>query len=242
MSGRLVIDLGSSRLAWRLDQTRGGFDHLGTPAEPILRGLSKLPMLPKSAVVGSVADPKVTSELTDALQSLGVDALHLQATSECMGVVNGYECPSQLGIDRWAAIVAAFHRSGGPLAVVDCGTAITYDWVDQDGRHKGGAIGPGLGLMRDTLTRNTRLEWEPKMNVSSDLGRDTASAVEIGIRMSVAGMINGLVSRSRLGSVHAHQWITGGESILVVPFLEGSWLTAPDLVLDGLELIADSSS
>ena len=71
------------------------------------------------------------------------------------GVVNGYADPSLLGVDRWVAVVGAYHRVRGAVVVADIGTAATIDVVAADGRHRGGYIVPGPRLMVASLLGGT---------------------------------------------------------------------------------------
>ena len=85
----------------------------------------------------------------------------LVATRAACGVTNRYANPSQLGADRWAAIVAARRRAtaGGqspmPVVVVNAGTAVTIDALDADGVFRGGVILPGMRLMLQALAEKT---------------------------------------------------------------------------------------
>ena len=71
---------------------------------------------------------------------------------------NAYAEPARLGIDRWAAIIAAYHRFPEGACVVDCGTACTFDLVDAGGRHRGGYILPGLSAMEGAVLGETAIE------------------------------------------------------------------------------------
>ena len=66
-----------------------------------------------------------------------------------------YADPSRLGIDRWIAVLAAYHLAPGGACVIDAGTAATFDAVDAHGRHLGGLIMPGPQLLAAALDRNT---------------------------------------------------------------------------------------
>ncbi|MDP1069535.1 type III pantothenate kinase, partial [Klebsiella pneumoniae] len=61
----------------------------------------------------------------------------------------------RMGVDRWLAMLAAWQRVGQSCWVVDCGSAITLDLLDAEGRHQGGYILPGLRLMQQSLLGNT---------------------------------------------------------------------------------------
>ena len=108
---------------------------------------------------------------------------------EC-GVTNGYPDPSQLGSDRWAALIAARNLCVDPLAVVDCGTAVTVDALDMEGNFRGGVILPGVTLSRDTLLANTSGIYATREVGNSVFACSTEDAVAGGTFYSVVGGID----------------------------------------------------
>ncbi len=111
--------------------------------------------------ISSVARAAVLEE-TVALLRRRVRHVHVaHSTHEALGVVNGYEEPGRLGVDRWMGALAGYQLAGGCCAV-DCGSAITIDFVLPGGQHLGGFIIPGLRLMKESLKLGTR-------NVAIDL-------------------------------------------------------------------------
>ncbi|MCZ7599940.1 MAG: type III pantothenate kinase [Gammaproteobacteria bacterium] len=81
-----------------------------------------------------------------------VEARFADALTEVPGLENRYANPAQLGVDRWLALIAARRLGGGPVVVVDCGTAITVDLVDGAGVFHGGMILPGRRLLESAFT------------------------------------------------------------------------------------------
>lgn len=245
MSEALIVNLGSSRVAWRGPGGSGAGVHGGRPGA-LLAARLEAP-LSRRVIVGSVAAAGVNEELHGTLgREWGIESRWLEATAEACGVRNGYDDPARLGVDRWAAMVAAFHDGGGPLTVVDCGTALTLDHVDAGGRHLGGLIAPGLGAMRAALGTTTRLPRETLGEPAPELpelGRDTAKAVAAGCMAAVAGLIERTQARiadSRGGACRL--WITGGDADAVMTRLAAHWRHAPGLVIDGLALLAGETA
>lgn len=236
----LVVDLGSTRVAWRGLRGEGSAAHEGDPGAVLARAFGGGP--PASAVVvGSVAEPAAAESLRRTCEGRwGVPVRELVAASESLGVRNGYRNPAQLGIDRWAAVVAARVAHDGAVLVADCGTAVTIDYVDTAGRHRGGVIGPGIGLMRSMLGTGTRLRLGATLGTGAGtLGRDTEEAVAIGTAAGVAGLLES-TRREVAAAFGAPETllITGGEAQAVRARLDGNWSHAPGLVLDGLALLA----
>ncbi|HEX5314875.1 MAG TPA: type III pantothenate kinase, partial [Gammaproteobacteria bacterium] len=157
MGRRLIVNLGSTRIAWR---GAGGSDvrvHDGRPGQ-VIAGVLAGSEPPPEVIVGSVAAQPVTEEFLAACRAnWDLDPCELVATREACGVRNAYAEPARLGIDRWAAMIAAYRAHGGAVLLADCGTAVTVDYVAGEGRHVGGLIAPGIGLMRKALASGTRL-------------------------------------------------------------------------------------
>jgi type III pantothenate kinase len=147
--------------------------------------------------------------------------------------------PREVGADRVVNAVAAHHLYGGPVIVIDLGTAITFDAVSEEGDYLGGAIAPGIAIATEALFTRTaalpRLELDvPKRAI----GRNTVAAMLSGVVYGYAGLIEGVVSRiqKELG-VKAKVVATGGYAELLAretPVIEE---VNPDLTLVGLRLI-----
>lgn len=237
----LVVDLGSTRVAWRWSGGDGVAMHEDRPGEVLAARLGA--PFPQRVVVGSVAAAEVTEELCSTLHSCWEAKPELlRSTAAAGGVRNGYRDPAQLGVDRWAAVVAAFHMLGGPLLVADCGTALTLDHVDAEGVHHGGLIAPGLGAMRAALASNTRLTPQTvgeTVHEVPEFGRDTPTAVAAGCIAAVAGLLERMQARvSVAGKPPSRLLITGGDAETVLVHLSSPWQHVPHLVLDGLGLLA----
>lgn len=240
MDRRLILNLGSRRLAWRGPDGHGSFVHDGVPGRRLLAELAGRPA-PAEVVLGSVAAEAVTAELAAACRSVwGVEPRRLLARREACGVRNGYARPETLGIDRWAGVVAAYVAWGGGFLLADCGTATTLDFVDAQGRHRGGLIAPGAELMRRALAAGTRLELvAAEVPVPELLGADTQSAVAGGVRESIAGLLETMAGRIEAAyGGPLRLVVTGGAAAGLGARLGPAWQQAPDIVLDGLDLLA----
>jgi type III pantothenate kinase len=159
------------------------------------------------------------------------------------GLTCGYEDPARLGVDRWMALIAARARHRGAICVVDCGTAVTVDAVTRQGAHLGGVIFPGIHLMRLSLAGETGSL--PKVEGAAEgqvLGRSTQQCILIGTLLAVASTINSLRSRieARLGG-GSRFFLTGGDGGRLDGHLEGEYTYVPELVLDGLAVVATES-
>lgn len=149
--------------------------------------------------------------------------------------------PKEVGADRLLNSLAAHHRYGGPLVVIDLGTATTFDVVDGAGNYVGGVIAPGINLSIEALHRAAaRL---PRIGIGRPqavIGRDTVPAMQSGLYWGYVGLIEGLVARIRAEFGGPMKVIaTGGLAPL---FAEGTTVIEradPDITLEGLRLLAE---
>ena len=149
--------------------------------------------------------------------------------------------PDEVGADRLLNALAGHRRFGGPLIVVDFGTATTFDVVDQNGAYLGGAICPGINLSIEALHQAAaRL---PRIGIGrpqSVIGRSTVPAMQSGVYWGYIGLIEGLVTRIKAEFGAPMKVIaTGGLAPL---FAEGTLMIEqiePDLTLDGLRMLAE---
>src|SRR5256712_9972157 len=92
-----------------------------------------------------------------------------------------YENPKDVGGDRIANALAAYSKYGGPIVVIDFGTAVTYDAINAEGDYLGGAIAPGVGISLDALVSQTAMlrRVEP-VAPHSVIGRNTVGSLQAG--------------------------------------------------------------
>ena len=239
----LLIDIGNSRVKWAwAKQGRiepGQAFATRASQEEFPRHWADAPP-PAQVLVSNVAGAAVEAELKAYTEQHWHLAPQLvRSTALACGVRNGYTCPEKLGVDRWVALIGAHHAAPGPCCVADCGTAITFDAIDADGIHQGGLIAPGLTMMREALARGTQGLPLVDSNSQSRLGLDTAAAIAAGTRLAAAGLIElGLnETAQRLGS-QPRLLLTGGDAPRVATELRIPYELRPDLVLEGLRVIA----
>ena len=148
--------------------------------------------------------------------------------------------PAEVGVDRLLDGLAAHQKYGGPLLVIDFGTATTFNVVDAQGNYCGGAIAPGINLSVEALhSAAARL---PRVGVGRPqavIGRNTNVAMRSGIFWGYIGLVEGLATRIRNEFKSPMKVIgTGGLAPL---FSEGTPILEridPELTLDGLRLLA----
>ncbi|MEW7979785.1 MAG: type III pantothenate kinase [Candidatus Sedimenticola endophacoides] len=199
---------------------------------------------PGALFVANVAGAALALTLCDWTRNQwGIEPQFLHSPQAALGVTNGYQTPHQLGIDRWLTLVAAHARWSVPVCIVDCGTAVTIDVMSAQGCHHGGVILPGFNLMREALLGRTRIPRIGMGDVEGALGRDTASAVAAGTLHAVAALVERIAERSRAEQGAQFKLIlTGSDAALLRPLLESPAELVPDLVMEGLALMAEEMS
>jgi len=152
--------------------------------------------------------------------------------------------PHELGADRLVNAVAAYERFGTTCAVVDFGTAITFDAISADGEYLGGVIGPGIQISMEALTqRAARLPNVDLSEPSGVIGRTTQASLQSGMVYGFAGAIDAIASRiqAELGEDVAFI-ATGGMAASITPFCNMVDEVDDLLTLTGLRLIHEMNS
>lgn len=241
----LLVDIGNTRIKWA--QARGrelintqAAVHTETPLTDVLRTEWAKLSPPKSVLVANVAGVEAGESLRRyCKRHFKLSPEFIMPSRYAAGVTNGYRDPAQLGADRWAAVIGAQANYGGPACVIACGTAITVDTVTRDGRHRGGLIAPGLGVMQRALAAAApALAVEPGEAVTL-YAKDTRTAVAGGVYYAAAGMVERAVNEIRADQGESLKVIlTGGDAERLLPQLQRRFTLAPNLVLEGLAVLA----
>ncbi len=238
----LEMDCGNTRVKWRLRKEkeiviRGSV--LTSEGFPSMADLELKNGQITRVLIGSVlADDYARKLAAWSITHLGLNPEFAVSEPHCNGVVNGYQQPEKLGVDRWLAILAARARNTSAYVVVDCGSAITVDLVTSQGEHLGGFIAPGLRLMREALgTKTAGIKLGQIGYPENDFpGRNTVIAIKSAELAMIAGLVDH--AKSVLRNYDAHQaglMVTGGDGEWLVAMLKDG-IFVEDLVLDGLHI------
>ena len=244
----MLLDVGNSSVKWAIEshgalENGGRFFH---DDEGFSRSASRawngLPA-PRVLAVANVAGAGMEREIAEwAEKTWNTTPCYVRVGEKAAGVTNAYSEPGALGVDRWAAIVAAHHATGQPVCVIDCGTAITIDVVDAAGIHQGGLIAPGLDMMRRSLAQETAAigTLSGKADEThSLLGRSTIDGVNCGVMRMASALIDRVAGEVAAGYGGKLQTvITGGDAESLLPLLRLPLHHDPDLVLKGVAILA----
>ncbi|MDK2804756.1 MAG: type pantothenate kinase [Peptostreptococcaceae bacterium] len=156
------------------------------------------------------------------------------------GINIKYENPQQVGADRIVNAVAGYEKYGGPLILIDFGTATTFCAVSQKGEYLGGAISPGIKISSEALfQRASKLHKVEIAKPKGAIGKNTTWAMQSGIVFGYAGLVDNIVSmmKEELGSDDVNVVATGGLAPLICAETKTVKIVDKFLTLEGLRII-----
>jgi type III pantothenate kinase len=247
----LAIDIGNSNIVWGVfdgdhlvADWRVNTDHAKTTDEyailllDLLRVKGISPERVDGVILSSVVPP-----LTSLFEELAETYFHrppLNVSADLeTGLTIQYTNPREVGSDRIVNAAAAYRRYGGPIIIVDFGTATTFCAITADGEYLGGAIAPGLRISAEALyARTAKLPKIELVRPKSAIGQDTVSSMQAGLVFGYAGLVDELVRRiqQELGR-DCFVLATGGLAGLVAPESRSIREIRPHLTLEGLALL-----
>jgi type III pantothenate kinase len=247
----LDIDIGNTRGKWRLrtateTHDRGVLDIKADVAVGLREFYNNANLADhkiEKILLSSVMDAERNEQLDIFFkEKMAIAAQFAKSKASWRNLTNGYYHPEKLGVDRWLAMIAAFHENNTACIVVDCGTAITVDAIDAAGSHRGGFIAPGFGAMHQALFSATLIP--PLLageSNSSAPGNNTASAIGNARLAMLSGLIQEAERILSVGTGNPLPLVvaTGGDAAQVKKIYPDA-LTCPELVLDGLALFFDT--
>jgi len=243
----LLVDIGNSRIKWAQQSAAGLQSHCACAyndtnlLESVERYWHILPR-PRQVYIANVAGAEIASQMSTCVDSLWtMTPTFLSVSQAAAGVINGYDDISQLGIDRWLAMIAAWNHYQSSVCVVDCGTALTIDVVSASGQHAGGFIVPGLSLMSAALSSQTQqINSALNPELSLEPGQNTRDCVSNGALMSTISLIKHVLDKVMAEHGKSSRCIiTGGYAEEIQRFLKFECDFDPNLVLNGMALIIE---
>lgn len=236
----LLVDAGNTRVKWAMDEGKGLGKAGAMPTAEAARLAAEWGVGAKArrVVASNVAGSGVAAHLERLCGDAGMALLVIRAEEEQLGVVNGYRDPSQLGSDRWAALIAAHAAGPAHQLVVNVGTALTIDALAEGGRFLGGLIVPGPALMRRSLDRGTA-GLRLTEGAVQDFPESTPDAITSGAIQACVGAIGRMRdTMAAQGMTPRALVLSGGGAHEIAPHLPMEPTIRENLVLEGLALIA----
>ena len=239
----LAIDIGNTRSKWAVFGVDGAMQDFGvafnekfaeTPLPEVWRTCAQV-------IVANVAGELPAEKLKAYLAPLALKIHWVKSTPQFGILKNNYEAPGKLGVDRWAALIAAHKLTDKPCLVVNAGTALTVDALHQN-TFIGGVIAPGLHMLHAAFINNTAAV-EASDGAYETFPRNTQNAAHTGALLAMAGAVAAMYAELEKAAHQAPVCIvTGGDGKLLIQTLKQSFqIDAIDdehLVLRGLFLMS----
>lgn len=246
----LVVDVGNTHI------TLGVFD--GKEIKATFRATAKQPRTSdeygiqlcdllehRDFDIKQITDVIISSVVPDVMHSLTsaiIKYFHVRPlvpSTLDMGLKINTEHPKEIGPDRIVDAVAAYEKYGGPVIVVDFGTATTYDIVTEDGVFEGGVISPGIRTSARALWGGAAMLPEIEIRKpSSIIAKETVSSMQGGLVFGYIGQTEYIVKKMKeAGYEDAMVVATGGLGNIIVPETDVIDVYDPLLTLEGLRMI-----
>lgn len=213
----------------------------------VVTTLANADSIPLDAITGAVISssvPTVTPWISTMVRErVGIEPIVVGSTTD-LGISVDVDNPHEVGPDRLVDAAAAYSMFGGPLLVLDFGSATTLNVVTRDGRFIGGAIAPDLRAAHDALVaKAARLSSVELVFPKRVVGHNTISAMQSGIMYGYAGLIEGLIARIDAEIGEPTTVIsTGGFGGVFLEHCPRISQYIPELTLEGLKLVWDRAN
>lgn len=249
---KLLCDIGNTRLKWVLEDD-GEFVQHGSCDNDSVRLDQALDLLhlqqpPNAIWVSCVGQRSVLQAFEKYCQQhFGLSVNRLKVTASACGIQNNYAELGQLGVDRWVAAIGARQLvAEGMVVIVDAGTAVTIDVLDQHDCFLGGAILPGLTLMHDSLVARTAGIKSKRIESPTVIGSNTKDCVNSGTHYGFIGAVDHVLTKilqqySHLPSHALTLLCTGGDGQWVQQHSAHTLRFQPHLVLRGVSALAEGA-
>lgn len=251
----LVVDIGNTNIvigvyqgetllnSWRIStQRERTVDEHGILMRELFQTADLSPKQVKAVAISSVVPP-----LTGVLEETSRRYFHqhplVVEPSLHAGMPILYDNPKEVGADRIVNAVAAFELFGGPIIIVDFGTATTFCAVSGQGEYLGGLIAPGISISAEALFQRTAKL--PKVGIRKPqkvIGKNTSASMEAGIFYGYVSLVDGIIQRMKK-EMNANPIViaTGGFAHLIGDESQEIQKILPNLTLEGLRIIFEKN-
>ena len=252
----LTIDIGNTQIVFGifdedtlLTNWRFSSNTLRTEDEcwAMLQSLSHAEDINLLKVRGSIISSGVPN-LTKILSNMVITRLQhkpvIVNSTLNIGIKIHYDDPTTVGADRLCNAIAGFSKYGGPVIIVDFGTATTFDVISSNGDYLGGVIATGIETSLQALSqRAARLMRVPLIFPEKIIGTTTEASMQSGLMFGTVELIEGLVNKIKMEiQGEAEVLLTGGLAPCIAKKLPDSYFLEPQLTLLGLKIIYDRTT
>lgn len=247
----LAIDVGNTNMVFGLydgEEFAGSFristngertsDELGMMILQYYNFLGLRPEDTSAVIIASVVPP-IMYTLINAIRKYLCLQPKTVGRDVDAGMVNRYNNPREVGVDRLVNAVSAVEKYGKPLIIVDMGTAITFDAIDRDGAYLGGAILPGIKIAMEALFQKAaklpRVDIAPSPHA---IGKTTVESMQSGAVRGYVGALKGIITemKEEIGG-NVQVIATGGMGRMMAQHCDMIDEVDANLTLDGLRMI-----
>ena len=252
----LVIDIGNTNIvygvynrdkllgSWRMTTNKKGTaDEQGL----FLYDVLALNDIDRKKIDGIIISSVVPS-MMQSLKAMCKHYFHLEPMIVGPSIKSGikilYKNPLEVGADRIVNAVAGYHKYGGPLILVDFGTATTFCALNEHGDYLGGAIATGVRVSTDALYQSAAKLPKVELEFPEEvLNRDTVSSMQAGILYGYVGQVEYIVNKmtKEMGYDKVTVVATGGLAPLIASKTEVINYVDDQLTLEGLKILYDKN-
>lgn len=193
----------------------------------------------KGVIISSVVPPMVMSLEKMCQRYFDLEPLIIGHKDVKTFLPMRYPHPEEVGADRIVNAVGAIEKYGGPMIIIDFGTATTFCYINEDEEYTGGLITPGIKISMEALYRSAsklpKIELQAPDNI---VGESTVEAMQSGVFYGYIGQVDGIIKRiKKEKKVNVKVIATGGLAPLIANESETIDYVDPHLTLNGLYFI-----
>ncbi len=196
-----------------------------------------------SEAIDDIIISSVVPPITQILTRMSKKFMNIEPVVVGPGIKTGmnvlYDNPKEVGADRIVNAVAAYEKYGGPLVIVDFGTATTFCAISENGDYLGGAISPGITISTNALFEQAAKLPRVELTKPAQLiGKNTVNSMQSGIFYGFIGQVDGIIKHMKEEFEKTPKVVaTGGMAYLVYPESETMDILNSYLTLEGLRII-----
>ena len=243
---QLLVDIGNSRVKWALSTNAVLSNHQSVDHQCWIQSLQDNSWVsssdPQQVITtinySCVGNEELVQQLEDFSNRKNISLTRLETGTQWQQLKNSYIDHTQMGVDRWLAMMAAWDHCHTSCLVIDCGTAITVDAIATDGSHLGGHIIAGLTLqitklLDQTAKINAQLTHK---NLNAQFASNTTDAVNFGTLQLILDYLDNSWNRFKSSNPNSELFISGGDGELLSELLDYRNHFRQNLVLEGIML------
>ncbi len=195
-----------------------------------------------AVIIASVVPPVMYTLINAIRKFIGIQPLIVGKDIDT-GLVNCYDNPKEVGVDRLVNAVSATKKYACPMIIIDIGTATTFDVIDKDGAYRGGAIFPGIKVSMEALFQKaSKLPRVDIVRPEKAIGTNTVMSMQSGAVRGYAGAIQGIVSEMKQEIEGTCNVVaTGGMGRMMAEYCDTITYVEPNLTLEGLRMLYEAN-